>query len=132
MTVEDLKKWYTNRETHPEPWLLVLRLVTHAFQTGIIPTRARSNMLMLIPKPEPRQVRGIGLLEPIWKLISAVVNRHLMTAIKFHDDLHGFLPGQGTGMACLEAKFEAQLAFWSGRPLYHVYLNFSKAYDLID
>jgi len=87
---------------------------------------------VLIPKPEPGQVRGIGLLEPIWKLISAVVNRRLMTAIKFHDDLHGFLPGRGTGTACLEAKLEAQLAFQSGRPLYHVYLDFSKAYDLID
>jgi len=24
MTVEDLKKWYADRETNPEPWLLVL------------------------------------------------------------------------------------------------------------
>jgi len=36
------------------------------------------------------------------------------------------------GTACLEAKLEAQLAFWSGHPLYHVYLDFSKAYNLID
>jgi len=55
-----------------------------------------------------------------------------MTAIKFHDDLHGFLPGRGTGTACLEANLEAQLAFQSGCPLYHVYLDFSKAYDSID
>jgi len=74
MTVEDLKKWYTDRETQPAPWLLLLQLVTHAFQTGIVPTRARSNTLVLIPKPEPGQVRGIGLLEPLWKLISAVIN----------------------------------------------------------
>jgi len=93
MTVEDLKKWYADRETNQEPWLLVIRLMTHAFQTGIVPTRARSNTLVLIPKPEPGQVRGIGLLEPIWKLISVVVNHRLMMAIKFHDDLHGFLPG---------------------------------------
>ena len=55
-----------------------------------------------------------------------------MSSIRFHDDLHGFLLGRGTGTACLEAKLEAQLAFRSGRPLYHVYLDFSKAYDSID
>jgi len=89
-------------------------------------------MLVLIPKPEPGQVWGIGLLEQLWKLISVVVNCHLMMATKFHDDLHGFLLGCGMGMACLKAKLEAQLAFLSGHPLYHVYLDFSKAYDLIN
>ncbi len=68
-------------------------------------------MLVLIPKPEPGQVWGIGLLELLWKLISVEVNQCLMTAIKFHDELHGFLPGRGTGTACLGAKLEAQLAF---------------------
>jgi len=132
MMVKDLKMWHTNHETKPEPWYLILHLVTHAFQTGIVPTQVRSNTMVLIPEPEPGQVCGIGLLEPIWKLISAIVNRCLMSSICFHDDLHGFLPGHSTGTACLEAKLKAQLAFWSGQPLYHVYLDFSKAYDSID
>ncbi len=38
MTVKDLKKWYADQETHPEPWLLVLQRMTHAFQTGVVPT----------------------------------------------------------------------------------------------
>jgi len=97
-----------------------------------MPTWARLNTLVLIPKPEPRQVCGIGLLEPLWKLISAVMNWCLMMAIKFHDKIHGFLLGCGTGTACLEAKLGAQLALRSGCPLYHVYLDFSKAYDSID
>jgi len=37
-------------------------------------------------------MQGIGLLEPIWKLISAIVNWQLMQHIQFHDDIHGFLP----------------------------------------
>jgi len=132
MTVEDLKRWLTNKDTNPTPWLLVVQLVQHAFQTGVVPTRARSNTLVLIPKPEAGQVRGIGLLEPIWKLTSAIVNQRLMSNITFHDDLHGFLPGRGTGTACLEAKLEAQWAFRSGHPLYHIFLDFTKAYDSID
>jgi len=132
MTVEDLKRWCANQEAEPAPWRLVIRLVQHAFQTGAVPTRARSNTLVLIPKPEAGQVRGIGLLEPVWKLISAIINQRLMRHITFHDDLHGFLPGRGTGTACLEAKLEAQWAFRSGHPLYHIFIDFTKAYDSLD
>jgi len=127
MKVEDLKKWHAEQEDTPAPWLLVIEMVQHAFLTGVVPTRARSNTLVLIPKPEPGQVRGIGLLEPIWKLISAIVHLRLMKHIKFHEDLHGFLPERGTGTACLEAKLAAQLAFRTGQPLYHIYLDFAKA-----
>jgi len=81
MTMEDLKKWYTNRVTTRAPWMLVLQLITHAFKTGIVPTWVRTNSMVLIPKPEPGQVQGIGLLEPVWKLISAIVNRRLMSSI---------------------------------------------------
>ena len=88
--------------------------------------------MVLIPKPEPGQFRGIGLLEPVWKLISAVINRRLMDHVKFHDDLHGFLPNRGTSTACLEAKLEAQLAIITGQPLHHIYLDFAKAYDSLD
>jgi len=132
MTVEDLKRWYMDREAQLEPWNLVVQLVQHAFQTGMVPTQARSNTLVLIPKPEAGQVRGIGLLEPIWKLTSAIINARLMTHIRFHDVLHGFLPGRGTGTAGLEAKLEAQLAYRTGHPLYHVFLDFTKAYDSLD
>ncbi len=132
MSTEDIKRWHTERADNPKPWRLTIRLVQQAFETGVVPTKACANTLVLIPKPEPEQVRGIGLLEPIWKLISAIVNRRLMQHISFHEDLHGFLPARGTGTACLEAKLEAQLAFRSGRPLHHIFLDFSKAYDSLN
>jgi len=72
------------------------------------------------------------MLEPFCKFISAIVNIQLMTMIQFHDDLHGFLPGCRTYMACLHAKLEAQLAFCSGRLLFHVYLDFAQAYNSLD
>jgi len=127
MKVEDLKRWFNERETAPAPWSLVTQMVQHAFRTGVVPTRARSNTLVLIPKPEPGQVCGIGLLELIWKLISAIIHLRLINHITFHEDLHGFLPERGTGTACLEAKLAAQLAYRTGRPLYHIYLDFAKA-----
>jgi len=78
------------------------------------------------------QVRGIGLLKPVWKLISSIVHIRLMKHIKFHKDLHGFLPERGTRTACLEAKLAAQLAYHTSQPLYHIYLDFAKAYDSLD
>jgi len=132
MTVEALKKWHEERDANPRPWAIIQQLVAHAFSTGVVPSRARANTLVLIPKPEPGQFRGIGLQEPVWKLISAIINRRLMDNIRFHDDLHGFLPDRGTGTACLEAKLEAQLAIITGRPLHHIYLDFTKAYDSLD
>jgi len=89
-------------------------------------------MLVLIPKPEPGQVHGISLLEPIWKLISVIIHIQLMKHITFHVDFHSFLLEHGTGTACLEAKLAVQLAYHTGRPLYHIYLDFSKAYDLLE
>jgi len=132
MRVEDLKRWHAEREATPAPWYLIIQLVQHAFTTGVVPTCAQSNTLVLIPKPEPGQVQGIGLLEPIWKLISAIVNMHLMAGITFHEDLHGFLPAQGTGTACLKAKLSAQLAYRTGNPLHHVFIDFAKAYNSLD
>jgi len=132
MKVKDLKRWFAEREATPAPWLLVVEIVQHAFLTGMVPTRAWSNTLVLIPKPEPGQVHGIGLLEPVWKLILAIVHLQLMKHIMFHEDLHGFLPEHGTGTACLEAKLAAQLAYRTGQPLYHIYLDFAKVYDSLD
>jgi len=86
----------------------------------------------MIPKPEAGQVCSNSLLEPIWKLISVIINQRMMNSIKFHNDLHRFLLGCGTSTACLEAKLATQLAYWTGKPLHHIYRDFSKAYDSLD
>ena len=55
MSVEALKKWHSEREINPRPWTIIQQLVAHTFATGVVPTRARTNTLVLIPKPEPGQ-----------------------------------------------------------------------------
>jgi len=132
MTVEDIMYWALDADTTPIPWQLTIQLIQHAFAIGIIPTRARSNTLVFILKPELGQMHGIGLLEPVWKLISAMVNCCLMQSIQFHNDLHGFLPSCGMGMASLKAKLEAQIAFRSSCFLHHIYHDFDKDDDSLD
>jgi len=92
---EDIRTWYNTRITDPLPWKTVLSIITAAFSTGELPTLLHCNILVLIPKSEPGKVRGIGLLESIWKLITTIIHVRLSSAIKFHPDMHGFLPKRG-------------------------------------
>ena len=77
-------------------------------------------------------MRGIGLLETIHKLISQIINIHMSSAIKFHEDVHGFRRRRGTYTAIGETKLRMQIAACSSTTLYQVYLDFKKAYDSID
>jgi len=63
MIIEEIKHWYANHKSNPDPCFLMVQLVQHAFQTSIVPLGAWSKILVLIPKPEVGQVHSIGLLE---------------------------------------------------------------------
>jgi hypothetical protein len=57
---------------------------------------------VLIPK-WGGEYRGIGLMEPIWKVMEWAMDRILETIV-LHDSLHGCLKHRGTGTAIIEAK----------------------------
>ena len=59
--------------------------------------------MVLIPKWE-KDYRGIGLVEVMWKVVAAILNRRLTASITYHNFQHGFWAGRGTGTANLEAK----------------------------
>jgi hypothetical protein len=101
------------------------------FETGYIPQEMTWSILVLIPTTSGG-TRGIGLLETIWKVCSSIINRHLQESIPFHEALHGFRPGCGTGTASLDAKLRMQLAHILGIPLYQIFLDLSKAYNTQD
>ena len=65
--------------------------------------------VVLIPKGR-KEYRGIGLVEVMWKVVASILHCRLTTAITYHDFLHGFQAGHGTGTATLEAKLLQQLA----------------------
>jgi hypothetical protein len=102
------------------------------FATGDIPQELTSwSILVLIPKASGG-MRGIGLLEVMWKVCSSIINSRLQESIQFHEALHGFRRGRGTGTAILEAKLLMQRAQIQGHPLYQIFLDLSKAYDTLD
>ena len=55
-----------------------------------------------------------------------------LKSIEFHDCLHGFLAGRGTGTATIEVKLTQQLAYIKQVPLYGIFINLRKAYDSMD
>ena len=72
------------------------------------------------------------LVEVMWKVVAAILNRRFTSAITYHDFLHGFRAGLGTGTATLEAKLLDQLAAVRDEVLYVILLDLHKAYNALD
>ena len=87
--------------------------------------------VVLIPKGR-KEYRGIGLVEVMWKVEAAILHRRLTTAITYHDFLHDFRAGRGTGTATLEAKLLQHLAAMREEVLYVISLDLTKAYEALD
>ena len=87
--------------------------------------------VVLIPKGK-RDYRGIGLVEVTWKVVAVIPHFRLMTGITFHDVLHGFREGSGTGTATLTAKLLQQLAAMRERVLYVIFRDLTTAYAALD
>ena len=56
-----------------------------------------------------RDFHGIGLLNVLWKTIMGLLNRSFTLESGFHDVLHGFQAGRGTGNTSLKAKLLQQI-----------------------
>ena len=87
--------------------------------------------VVLIPKGK-KYYRGIGLVEVVWNVVAEILNRRFTSYITYHDALHGFRAGRGTGTATLEAKLFQQLAAMREEVLYVIFLYLTKAYDALD
>ena len=138
MRAEDIKGWAkTFEETDPPlrhglPFSKLVDLIQHAFEHGALPKQAYVSILVLIPKANNMEFRGIGLLEVIWKLISSIIDSRLRKGIDFQPEIHGFRQGYGTGTAILSNKLYIQQACVSGESLKQIYLDLSKAYDTLN
>ena len=68
----------------------------------------------------------------MWKVVVVILNIGITASITFHDFLHRFRAGHGTGTATLEAKLLQQLAVLREEVLYMIFLDVQKAYDDFD
>ena len=70
-------------------WTRFVDLVQTAFREGELAEEATWKEVVLIPKGK-KDYRGIGLLEVMWKVVAAILNRRFTASITYHDFLHGF------------------------------------------
>ena len=108
-------------------WRIFVELIQTIWEHGEIPEQMSWMVVVLLPKGGGN-LRGIGLLNPCWKVVEKIMVGHLAT-IEFYPCLHGGLAKRGTGTATIEAKLAQQLAWVEQEPLYQVYLDLRKEYD---
>ena len=106
-------------------------MVQTDFQDRVLAEEATWQAVVLIPKGK-KDYRGIVLVDVVWKVVAAILNRRFTSSITYHDALHGFRTGRGTGTATLEAKLLQQLAAMRKEVLYVIFLDLTKVYDALD
>ena len=71
-------------------------------------------------------------MEVMWNVVAVILNRCFTSSITYHDVLHGFRAGRGTGTPTLEAKLIQQLVAMREEVLYVILLDLTKSYDALD
>ena len=143
ITVEHLKEWYVlshpNEDSEIPPdedalikWNKLVLLINKCLTEGDIPEAFTLGILVLIPKNSEGEVRGIGLLDVIHKLISSIINRRLSETISFCDAVHGFRRRRGCFTAIGETKMKIQASINKNETLFQIYVDLKKAYDSIN
>ncbi len=121
------------READPgagHKWSIFIELIQAIWNRGEIPEQMSWMIVVLLPKGGG-DFRGIGLLDPLWKVVEKVMVCRLVS-IEFHPCLHGGLPKRGTGTVTIEAKLAQQLAWMEQEPLYQLFVDLRKAYGHLD
>ena len=133
MKAENIKVWLRGIVEEEEEgnertgnlWRIFVHLIQTIWEQGEVPRQMLWMVVVLLPKGGG-DYRNIGLLEPFWKVIEVIMDGR-MEAIDFHDCLHGFLKGRGTGTATIEAKLVQQLAVIEQEALHSTFVDLKKA-----
>ena len=71
-------------------------------------------------------------MEVMWKIVAAILNCRLDASITFHELIHIFWAGRGTGTVTLKERLLQQLADLREEVLYRILLDLQKAYYALD
>ena len=110
---------------------MVVELNQTEFREGEPAEEAVCQAVVLIPKGGG-EYRGIGLVEVMWKAVSVILNRRFTTSTTYHDYLHGFQAGCGTGTVTLEVNLLQQVVALREAVLHVIFLYLNKAYNDLD
>ena len=71
------------------------------------------------------------MIETLWEVVEALIDTCLQTSLQFHDVLHGFRSGRREVTVIMELKLTQDLSGIYQDPLFLVFLNLRKAYDIV-
>ena len=135
MQLEHLHQWLweatLTKETDTINWRKVVALEQAEFQEGSLAEACTWQTVVLIPKGDGKDFRGIGLVEFVWKATTGIINWRLNSEICYHDNLHGFRTGRGTGTTILEAKMLQQPTSMKEEFLNTIFMDLQKVYDTL-
>ena len=60
-----------------DQWHKFVEIIQSIWRTGVIPRHLLRAIIMLIPKGNSGDFRGIGLVQPMWKIIEGIMERRL-------------------------------------------------------
>ena len=109
----------------------LLDIAQHMWRTGEIPQELGWTFLFLVPRVTA-DTRVIELLETLWEVVEALIDTCLRSSLQFHDFLHRFRTGRGTGTAIMELKLAQDISRVDHEPLFVVFLDLRKAYNTMD
>ncbi|KAL7554092.1 hypothetical protein ACHAWF_017482, partial [Thalassiosira exigua] len=101
------------------------------WERGHIPRQLLWVVVVLLPKGRGDYLPGIGLVEPIWKVIEGVIDTRL-EIIELHYCLHRYRVKRGTGTATIEAKLAAQREYLEQEPFFLISFDLKKAFNAMD
>ncbi len=100
-------------------WRLFGSLIQAVWECSTVSTQMSWMVIVLLPKGGG-DYRGIGLLDPMWKVVEKIMVGQL-PVIEFHDCLHGRLPHWGTGTAIMEVNSSTAKSVLAGEKLEATY-----------
>ena len=133
MRAEHLRMWHrkAKQEENLDPGNLekVVAIIKVAFRGGELMASCAWKMVVIIPEGRGIHFRGIGLAKVLWNAISVIINLRLSSSIQFHDTLHGFCAGRGTGTATLKSNLLQSIISMKEAVLCSIFLDLCKAYN---
>ena len=92
--VDTIKEWLvedrkdtTNSSSH---WKRLVINIQDIFKSKKLPESVCNQTLVMIPKEDQGEFRGIGLIETMWKILSSIINSRIQRGINYQEFVHGF------------------------------------------
>ena len=105
---------------------MVVELVQTNFRDGVLVEEANWQAVVLIPKGGG-EYPCIGIVEVVCKASAVILNSRFTASTTYHNPLHGFWAGRGTGTANLKVKLIQQVMATREEVLHVIFLDLHKA-----